>query len=91
MTEKLLSKSYLRSIPEKRKQEFINRIIDNHIKNIEEDAGKGITNYTINISSIPLLTLPCPIAPVEYFIELTRRFPDCEIYNTKHGIKIDWS
>lgn len=91
MVEKLLSKTYLQSIPEKLKHDFINRVIDSHLKNIEETAAKGNTSYTINISTIHPLTLPSAITFVEYYIEISRRFPECEIYNTKDGIKIDWS
>ena len=92
MQAKTFSRAYLQSIPILRKQEYINRFIDDAMGNIENAAAIGKTSYIINLYMQPPLTNPHNITNTELINACKERFPDCKVsFIENHGIEIDWS
>jgi hypothetical protein len=105
MSFQVYTREYLQSIPQRRKQEQIDKIIQGFINDIHAAAAVGLTSYRYVrpvsndiLSSYPELTDP------ELIAGFFARFPGCKVYYEdvwldsvrdikilKKSIVIDWS
>jgi hypothetical protein len=106
MNSQIFSKAYLRGIPEQRKQEYIDILINQHLHDIKEAAAQGKTSYMYKpITGGPVKRVSLPVITNDDLISaFKRKFPDCIVtYEEnwvdvdsqnkvlKKGILIDWS
>ena len=101
----IYSREYLQSIPQERKQQQINGIVQTFIQELVNAAALGKTSYTYVRPAFMKMHSPFPeLTDAELIAGFHARFPGCNIYydeswvetNTttrvlKKGIVIDWS
>jgi hypothetical protein len=106
MSTQIFSRSFLQGIPEQRKQEEMDRIIQGFINNLLNEAAKGKTSYMYDLNKHrPLAQNPLPVITNDDLVStFQKKFPECEVsyqetwidINSnnrvlKKGIIIDWS
>ena len=93
------SASYLQGVQTRRKQAYVELLIQNVIGEIEDTAAKGHTSYMIEQRNVTAL-----LSTEELIAELRIRFPGCNVNfqevwvdthiltkELKRGFVIDWS
>lgn len=107
MPMQVFSRDFLQSLPEQRKQEQIDKIIDSFIQNMLEIASSGEKTFHWTRNYLPpsgLVAYSSNLTDAEIIAGFFTRFPGCKIYyeetwvetqpntrNLKKGIVIDWS
>jgi hypothetical protein len=105
--ESTYSRSYLQSIPEKRKQDTINRLINKFHPSLVNNAADGKTSYMIDVSvwdTTKWEPHSVKFTRDELIAGIESRYPDCSVSyqeiwvdvginsrTLKKGIVIDWS
>jgi hypothetical protein len=100
MTLQTYSREYLQSIPQQRKQDEIDRIVNKFKTQIFTAAAAGFTSYRYVRDARPVVVL----TDAEIIAGFFERFPGCKVYyedvwvesgkdtkTLKKGIVIDWS
>ncbi len=107
MSIRTYSREYLQAIPQERKKQLVDRIIQGFINDIHTAAAVGMTSYryvrptAMGVNSYP----PDPVlTDAELVAGFFERFPGCKVYyeevwvesgtdtkTLKKGIVIDWS
>ena len=95
MDTQTFSRAFLQGIPEQRKQQHIETIIQNFINELQNVAGTGSTTYLFNPAAREVRMyhnkwLP-EITTDDYIAAFKRKFPDCAISWQDRGILIDWT
>lgn len=100
MSLTIFSRSFLQGIPEQRKQQHIDGLIQESIHMLQNTAAEGKTSYFYDSNNC------CPTITIDDLVStFKRKFPDCDIsYKEtwvenksiqyrflKKGINIDWS
>lgn len=99
------SREYLKSVPEQRKQQEVDLIVQRFINELQNDAAIGKTSYLYVREPYRVLhTNQPPLTDAELVAGFFTRFPGCNIYydeswvetnkstrTLKKGIMIDWS
>ena len=84
MSVQTYSRDYLQSIPEKRKQEQIDGIVNGFMNNIYTAAAVGTTSYRYVKSDTGIMASSYPPPPVltneELIAGFEKRFPDCKVF-----------
>lgn len=93
---RIMNRDYLNYLPTLRKISYINMIIDNSVRDIEEAAANGRTMFTINPYNINNQNDPylrkLNITNDDFITTCKLRFPDCAVsFIMNCGFIIDWS
>jgi len=86
MSDKVLTREYLQSIPQKWKQELLDYYIQSIMSSVEKTAKNGATSYIIELSEIDQSkqyehsSFPLSMSNDELVAELQTKFPGCKIY-----------
>lgn len=83
MSHQIFSRLYLQGIPEQRKQENINNLINTFVHEICTVAAAGKTSYIYELNNNKCIARQYPPPPVitndDLISAFNRRFPDCDI------------
>jgi hypothetical protein len=95
MDTQTFSRAFLQGIPEQRKQQHIETIIQNFISDLQNIAGTGRTTYLFDPAARAVRMyynqwLP-EITTDDYISAFKRKFPDCAVSWQEKGILIDWT
>ena len=95
MDSQTFSKAYLQGIPEKRKQNRIDQIIRNFIRDLEYAASQGKTSYMYNPNNphrpIELSNRVEPeITNNDLISAFKRKFPDCIVTYEENWVDVDY-
>ena len=82
MSIPILSRAYLQGIPEMRRQEYIDKILQLCINNVLREAELGKTNYIYeppnhNNPRVKQVPPPPTVTTEELVLGLQKKFPDC--------------
>ena len=93
MSTQVFSRSFLQGIPEQRKQQFIDRIIQAFIGHLQSAAAEGKTSYMYDINTQRQLIQHWPSLPLFTTDELVsafqKKFPDCDISYQETWIEVN--
>jgi len=85
MSDKVLTREYLQSIPQKWKQELLDYYIQSIMSSVEKTAKNGSTSYIIELNEIDqskqqeLSSSPLSMSNDELVAELQTKFPGCKV------------
>ena len=84
MNTQTFSRSFLQGIPEQRKQEKIDYLINRFVRYLQDDAAEGKTSYMyvynqIDKNSGLQMMVPLGITDEELVSAFSKRFPDCAV------------
>jgi hypothetical protein len=89
----MYTRAFLQGLPEQRKREEADRLINDHVERVKQLAAQGKTSYMFepdNKAYKPPQHPPLPVVTNEHFIAaFQRKFPDCTVSYQEAWVDVD--